>query len=173
MSLTYIIDGYNVMHRCRGLLSTADHSIETARNELVDRVVRYCAESMDHAVIVFDGRGPLSESARPEHFANVEIVYSPKHLNADTLIERRIYEATGRTNYVVVSGDKGIRDLCRGMGSLALTPDNFLTTLRNAFEQDRQVRQYAADQSKRNEVSDRLDAGSLQKLIELRKKLDR
>ena len=169
--MTYLIDGYNLMHSCRRLLATADHSFETARNELVDRVVRYCADTRDHAVIVFDGRGSHADIAQAEHYPNVEIVYSPKHLNADTVIERRIYEATGRTNYVVVTGDRGIRDLCRGMGALSMTPDNFLTSMRTNSDQDRQVRQHSADQGKRNAVADRLSSDSLKALQALKDKL--
>jgi predicted RNA-binding protein with PIN domain len=55
--------------------------------------------------------------------------YAPAHSTADTVIEREVYKGTHRMSCVVVSNDRGLRDLCRGMGALVMEASNYLESL--------------------------------------------
>ena len=131
----YYIDGYNVIHHSSYLRPLAESDFETARDELIEKVAHYCGAKNIRAKIVFDGRG--QGAPRPEahpRVAGVEIVYSSKHQSADTLIERAVYQSGDKRELIVVTADRGIRDQCMGMGALVMSPENFLRTVYEGFE---------------------------------------
>jgi len=121
MPILYYIDGYNVIHHCDRLRALARVDFEAARDALVDRVTRYCCDAGQAARIVFDGRGRSSDRAAPVLSSPcIEVLYSSEQQTADALIERMVYETGKRTELVVVTSDRGIRDLCGGLGALTM-----------------------------------------------------
>jgi predicted RNA-binding protein with PIN domain len=97
-------------------------------------------------------------------------VYTPADLTADSYIERAVYQHKDRLQVAVVSNDRSLRDLCRNLGALTMEADNFLETVRES----RQDMEGVIERGKRvviEHLEDRLDGDSLQKLMELRKKL--
>lgn len=173
MAEHYFIDGYNVLHRSTSLRRRADEDLESSREILIDRVANYCASSGTHATIVFDGQGP-----REEHIANargaagLDLIYAAAKKSADAIIERAIYRLPNRREAIVVSGDRGITDLCLGLGALVMTPDAFLTTIadettriRAKVERDRPDTQMAR-------FEDTLDESARKRLEDLRRRLD-
>ncbi len=168
----YLIDGYNVIHKCPQLRPLTQTNFEASRDSLIDRVARYCSLTSHHAKIVFDGRGRRQEPSLPEcGTANVEIIFSPGHHTADTLIERIVYDARNRRDYVVVSGDRGIRNLVGGLGGLTMIPASFLTEIDQALESASSALRNQTHQHRASHLEDRLSGESLERLKRLKGKL--
>ena len=173
MALTYYIDGYNIIHHCPQLRPLAHRDFEAARDALVDRVSRYCAVTGETASVVFDGRGRVTDLAAPLHASpGVDVIYSPAHQSADAYIERCVYESGDRLQIVVVSGDRGIRDLCRGLGTLTMTPRNFLGAVTDRLARELETRSFRQSHHNIRRLEDRLDHASHSHLHRLKRKFD-
>lgn len=169
----YYIDGYNVIHMSRVLRPLAEADFEAAREALIDKVAVFCRATGHAATIVFDGRG-LHYAEEIEHYRGVEglrVLYSHGQLSADAVIERMVYESSNRREVVVVSGDRGIRALCRGMGAIVIDADNFLASVREIREEMDRGFDQQKKPSTMQRVEERLDATSLEWLQQLRDKL--
>lgn len=168
----YLVDGYNVIHKCPQLRPLTETSFEASRDSLIDRVARYCSLTSHHAKIVFDGRGRRQEPSLPEcGTAHVEIIFSPGHHTADTLIERIVYDARNRRDYVVVSGDRGIRNLVGGLGGLTMIPESFLTEIDQMLASASSALRNQSQQHRASHLEDRLSGESLERLNRLKGKL--
>ncbi len=173
MAAVYYIDGYNVIYHCSKLRPLALEDFEAARDALIERVARFCGMTRCRAQIVFDGRGRRHERVLPPPGAvGLKITYSAAHQSADSLIERLVYTAHNRRDIQVVSSDRGIRDLCTGLGAFAVHPDNFLGTIDAAdAEFDRSIAiSRQADQKPR--VEDHLDQDAIDRLNRLKESLE-
>lgn len=172
MPTTFYIDGYNVIYRSKDLRPMAERDFGQAREALIERVAAICTAMGRRAVLVFDGRSRhLPERAHHDTgAAGLEVLYAPANTTADAVIERFIYQATNKLDLVVVSGDRGLRDLCRNMGALVIDADNFLQTSK---EIDRDVRAQAARtrQASPSFLEEQLDPRSMAALQALRSKL--
>lgn len=171
MNAVYLIDAYNLMYRVPRVRDMMHSDFEAARDALVTLVISFCTASGNKAKVIFDGRGERQEnSVPPLSGRGVEVIFGPNHLTADAVIERMVYQSGARQAYVVVTGDRGIRDLCQHMGAFVMTPENFLTSLNEAQTSLREA--VSAEKSKNIEmVEDRLDSDSLARLRALKDKL--
>lgn len=173
MPTLFYIDGYNVIHHCPDLMALAAVDFEAARDALVGRVTRYCCDTGQAARIVFDGCGRNSDRAAPARSAPcIEVLYSSELQTADALIERMVYEAGKRSELVVVTSDRGIRDLCGGLGALTMHPAHFFETIEESLRHSRsslETAQYRLQRATRME--DHLDEDTRASLESLRKQL--
>ena len=142
MATRYFIDAYNVMHKSSLLRDTAHRDLERARDMLLDYVQCFCLSGDYEVTVVFDGREQeqgQTTMPRSGGAPRVHIVFSPHHTSADTVIERLIYQQTDRMNCIVVSNDRCLRDQCRGMGTLTMEPDSFLSSVRQVQRSARET----------------------------------
>ena len=174
MPATYYIDGYNVIHHSATLQPIAMQDFEAAREALIERVGRFCSSTGATAKIVFDGRGRrIQPMARLPHYPGLEVFYSPGHQSADTVIERIVYTSPDRRNVIAVSADRGIRDLCRGLGSLVMDPENFMKTI---GESDAETRGAVAKTQQNDNllrVEERLSGTTLERLARIKQDLNK
>ncbi|MBI1317498.1 MAG: hypothetical protein GC168_00930 [Candidatus Hydrogenedens sp.] len=172
MARTYYIDGYNVIHHSSALRKVIRHDLERARELLIDRVAQLCITMGTETYLVFDGRGRSRADKIPHHrhVDHLHVVYTPLEKTADAWIEREVYKHHDRMAVCVVTNDRGIRDLCRGMGALTMDAENFLTTVRESHRDVDEVVQRKA-QVESHFVEDRLSGDSLEALRRLREKL--
>ncbi len=173
MPSIYYIDGYNVIHHSSLLQPLAKQSFETAREALIEKVARFCAATGAPAKIVFDGRGRRTEPSPPSQSTpGLEVLYSPGHKTADALIERIVYTAADRRSIIVVSGDRGIRTLCRSLGALVMEPDNFLSTIRESDRETRATLENLQRADALHRMEHRLSEDQIQRLRNIKKKLE-
>lgn len=174
MASLYYIDGYNVVHHCAKLQALAGQDFESARDTLIDRVARFCSITGSQARIIFDGRGRRIEAAVPTYAGGaVEVMYSPDKHSADTVIERMVYNAgDDPKRIVVVSGDRGIRELCRAMGSLVMAAGNFLDMVEERLKRASSELSAASNAKTRMPLEERLGGETRDALEALRKRLD-
>jgi len=86
-----IVDGYNIIGDWPELRALKAHSLEAARDKLIDELKDYKAITGRDVIVVFDAhlaRGGQSE----ETVAGVRLLYSKELETADELIERLVYE---------------------------------------------------------------------------------
>jgi predicted RNA-binding protein with PIN domain len=172
MSCIYLIDAYNVIHQCAQLKTLVHRDFEGARDALVERVSRYCGTTGEPAKVIFDGRGRKPELHTPYRGApGLEVIYSPGHLTADAIIEREVYAAKDRREIVVVTGDRGIRDLCRGLGSLVMAPEHFLSMVDEVLTRSSAHLRTTYERFSTNLLEDRLTDHAREKLGKLKKRL--
>jgi predicted RNA-binding protein with PIN domain len=172
MASHYFIDGYNVLHKSRSLRPLVHADLESAREALLERVGQFCIATGTHVILVFDGRGRFRAEVAPHHLRvpNMELQFAPEHLTADAVIERLIYQRQHRLDCVVVSNDRGLRDICRGMGALTMEADNFLATIR---ENRRDISdKITANRTRTDDcLEDFVDGNTIAFLKDLREKL--
>lgn len=172
MAEIHLVDGYNVIHQSQKLLHLIRQDMETAREAFIDKVAHFCVQTGKHVVVVFDGRGPriVQKVAHNRSVPSLEVLYSPGHLTADAVIERMVYQSPRKMDVVVVTSDRGVRDLCRGMGALVMDTPNFLSSLE---ETRSAIRETVTNTRKPtpSHLEERLNSASLERLAALRKKL--
>ena len=172
MALHYLIDGYNLLHVTPQLKGLLRDNLEAAREALIEQAAQFVAVSPNPVTLVFDGRGGHYATRHTRNGApSLEVVYSPERQSADTVIERLVYESPTRGNLVVVTADRGLRDLVRGLGAFSMKPESFLTTVLEARKRtsDQLDQNHSGNQLAR--LEERLDQGALALLRKLRGRL--
>lgn len=173
MASIYYIDGYNVIHHSARLRPLAMENFELAREALIEHVGRFCVATGSVVKIIFDGRGRRAEAGPPVRgVSGLEVLYSPGHQSADALIERTVYHLPNRRNVIVVSADRGIRDLCRGLSALVMDPDTFLETIRETESDTRATLDHLKRSDTLNRIENRLDEGNMSALMRIKKQLE-
>lgn len=175
MGTHYYIDGYNVLHKSSLLRPMLDVSFESAREALIDKVALFAATTDHPVTVVFDGRR-ATYGERVDHGRAVrryDVVYTRGDLSADAWIERMVFNSPNRRDIVVVSGDRAIRNQCRGMGAMVMDADNFLKTVGGMRQEiDRAMEHRKEHTASMSSIEDRLGGDSLSALEALRKKLE-
>ena len=120
MSLHYLLDGYNIIKQVPALAAL---SLEDGRNSLAQWInVHRPQGSVNNAVtIVFDGRSDIFGGSSA---VGLKVIFTSDE-SADDKI-KAIVEAGGKTNYVVVSNDKGIVLYARSLGAKILSVAEFM-----------------------------------------------
>lgn len=158
MARIFLVDGYNVLfHLAPGLPGFPPHS-QAARDDLTERLARFCAVTGAEVFLVFDGQGASAQGLTPASFApGLRLLYTAGGQTADALIERMVFQTKDRAGLVVVTADRSIRNLCGSLGALVMGPAHFLATIMESRERVR----HALDESRREvrlpEMSERLD----------------
>lgn len=172
MHQTYYIDGYNVLHHCAELEELMRDHFEAARDQFIDRIIHWCAASGERANIIFDGQGKRTEASQDHSDTSlVEILFSSKHLTADMIIERAVFQASRRESIIVVSADRGITDLCMGKGALVMHPHHFWESIRETDSQTRRSVE-RTQTSRMGSLEDTLDESAREHLERIRGELD-
>lgn len=124
--LTYIIDGYNAIHRSSRWGRIIEADICRARESLC----AYCAslfdvrKDIDHIIVVFDGDSSVSPFDR-DSFRRVKIIYSQTGETADSVIVKVVEGKKDARDVVVISDDNQLRRLCRSEGASVMPVSEF------------------------------------------------
>jgi predicted RNA-binding protein with PIN domain len=125
-----IVDGYNVVHAWPELKDLLRHSLEAARDRLIERLAVYAQVREADVTVVFDAHRTSSAANSKEDVEGVHVVFTRKGHSADHAIERLVYQLAGGGHPIIVAtSDRFQRDLVRGMGGAVIS----------ALELERQV----------------------------------
>ncbi len=114
MAETYVIDGYNVLHRLSDIFSKS-----VTREQLLDFLIQFHPQGRNRVVVVFDGYGTANFLS-----GNIQIVYS-KSYSADDYILHLL--KTNRYKHVkVVSDDRELRARAKILGAKVVASGDFL-----------------------------------------------
>lgn len=118
-----IIDGYSLLYRDTELASVRETSFNLARELLLRKVERIGRVQAERITVVFDGR---QEGNREKVPGRVEVIYSPAHQTADTVIERLVHHSPAPERITVVTSDRAERETITAAGAFAMSCAAFL-----------------------------------------------
>ncbi|MBE6752800.1 MAG: GTP-binding protein [Ruminococcaceae bacterium] len=120
-----IVDGYNVIFAWDELKQIAQHSLESARDRLMNMLCSYSAYTGINVILVFDAyRVPAGQGERFD-FHNIHIVYTKERELGDVYIEKLVAEI-GKNEYVrVVTSDRMIQLTAIRSGVLRVSSAEF------------------------------------------------
>jgi len=141
-----IIDGYSLLHRDPETKQIAASNLRRARETLIEKISRTATALATHVTVVFDGQ-ERSGSA-PGGLQSIEILYSPAHLTADTVIERIVHSAGNPENWLVVTNDRRERETVMATGVHTMSCAVFLEECtRLVRHQQQTIKRQAVKQS--------------------------
>lgn len=124
--MSYIlVDGYN-------LLGVFHKNLEKAREDLINRLEKYCNIKGHDLIVVFDGwkeGQPLETKFR---IGGVNVIYSRLGEKADSVIERILRER--KKAWIVVSSDRAVADFAWSMGYASINSQEFERKLESSSQ---------------------------------------
>ncbi len=101
-----IVDGYNLIHSVDSLKSTADFSLEKAREMLMDLLSSYVAFTKTDLILVFDAYLVKDGEGSEMIHDGYRVVYTKQDQTADAYIEKLMHELGPDYSVRVVTGDR-------------------------------------------------------------------
>lgn len=120
-----IIDGYSLIHRDPELKRLFPDQLLFARQRLIRLIEQASAKLPKRITVVFDGKGERTERDM-EMDTCVEVLFSPAHMTADSVIERMVYSDPLPARILVVSSDRLERDTVSAAGAQTISCGDFL-----------------------------------------------
>ncbi|TFE68064.1 pilus assembly protein CpaF [Methylacidiphilum sp. Yel] len=117
-----VIDGYNVIHAWNDLKVAQRQSLRKARELLIERLSILHYLEIYQVVLVFDGKSP-EPVAIPPLSDDFIVVFSPKGMSADGLIEKYVNESVARRQVTVVTSDLEEKRQVESMGAFCMSPE--------------------------------------------------
>jgi len=115
-----IIDGHNLLWSIKN--TEEDPSItDIALCKILDG---YFGITGEKAEIIFDGIGPPNKTEF-ETIKNIEVTFSGRANDCDTVIEQRILDTTAPKRLTIVSSDRRLRDAASARKTAAAKSENF------------------------------------------------
>ncbi len=125
-----IIDGYNLIHSWDSLKPIAAHSLEKARETLLDMISNYAAYTKNDVTVVFDAYlvkdGTGSDFTRDGY----RVVYTKEDETADAYIEKMMSKLGPDYSVRVVTGDRLVQNSAVVSGILRMTAKEFEDEMR-------------------------------------------
>lgn len=125
-----LIDGYNVIHAWPELRGLLGRSVDAARERLIEtcRVIR----EVDglRVTLVFDSSRDTAQVETPGEDQGYAVLYAPKGVSADGLIEQIVRRAKKPTRCVVISRDNLVLEAVRASGGFGYFPEELLDWVR-------------------------------------------
>ena len=124
-----IVDGYNVIYSHEGLQTTAQFSLEKAREELMDILSNYVSFTKTELVLVFDAY--LVKEGEGSEFIHdgYKVVYTKADQTADAYIEKLMHELGPDYSIRMVTNDKLLQFSAVHSGISRMTAKEFLDEL--------------------------------------------
>ena len=134
-----IIDGHNLLWAIQN--PDDDTSItDTAMCQALDI---YFGLTRDKAEIIFDGIGPPDKTGF-NNISNLEITFSGRNTDCDTIIEHRILDSTAPAHLTIVSTDRRIRDAASARKATSVQSDEFWTIVTKRLSKQKRGKEPAA-----------------------------
>ena len=167
----YIIDGYNCIYAWKELQPFLN-DWAAARDKFIDIVQEYGAYEKFYVTVVFDA-GKIEDEEKIETYSEYfEVIFTAFGETADSRIEKLAYESVRKNREVhVVSSDAAVESMILGAGAYRHPAQEFRRTVRRTKQHLRE--KYLSNVTLpliRHEVSDKIDAETLAKLDELRRR---
>ncbi len=120
------IDAYNVIHAIGDLRKALGKSLDSARDQLAERVVSIHDAEGVHTVLILDSRSEALTIDHPFGKKTFEFVYAPARLSADGVIERLLTRVAESANVTVASNDAMVRESARVNGAIAISANDLI-----------------------------------------------
>lgn len=148
-----IVDGYNMIYKHADLARLMERDIGLARLELTRLLERAIPRLARRVTVVFDGRGKLGGRSEFES-TTVEVVFSPAHCSADTLIESTVGSNSDPSRIMVVTSDNLVSNAVAGAGAETASCAAFLDQLSRTAGGAKPIRSHSAVRAKFGRIGD-------------------
>lgn len=164
----YLIDGYNVIFWVPGEYSTSD--LESSRKKLMDRLQDYGAHRDVEIIVVFDGQGESKKVRIDTVTPLFHIVFTPRHMTADSYIEKESYKRIDEFRHVyVVTSDGSEQNVALGNGAFRIPVNELIKQLDNDKKEQHIVIRNNNNSNLRSELGRTLPKDVVDKLNRLRR----
>ena len=116
-----IIDGYNLLHSIRKVSEDSESIGDVQLCWIVDRYLKLVG---DKGQIIFDGIGPPDKSGF-ENIGNLEVLFSGRNKDADTVIEDKVRASTAPKRLTIVSSDRRLRRAAQKRKASVIKSEDF------------------------------------------------
>ena len=123
-----IVDGYSLLYHEPRLKHPAAGQLQSAREQLIARLNAVAGLLADRITVVFDGRDLPGDQPEREPSV-VEVIFSPAHQTADTMIERLAHHSVNPAGLLVITSDRAERDTVGAAGAHTMGCTEFLELL--------------------------------------------
>jgi len=124
-----IIDGYNLIYTDDVLKSTAEYSLEKARDDLMNLLSSYVAFTKTELVLVFDAYLVEDGKGTESMHDGYKVVYTKENETADTYIEKLMYDLGPDYSIRMVTNDRLLQFSAVHSGVSRMTAKEFLEEL--------------------------------------------
>ena len=139
--MPFIIDGHNLLW----CIQTAeeDKSItEVALCRILDSFFRQISPRRVIAEIIFDGPGPLNKQEF-EAINNLDVTFSGRSCDCDTIIENRILASTAPKQLTIVSTDRRLRGAAEARKANPVKSEDFWDQVKKQLSRPRKSKEPA------------------------------
>jgi predicted RNA-binding protein with PIN domain len=119
--MPFIIDGHNLLWSVHNVGADFESISDLQLCRIVSRYLKIIGEKGE---MVFDGIGPPDKSGF-DNIDNLEVVFSGRDIEADTIIINKIRADTAPKRLTVVSGDRKVRASARTRKALSVKSNVF------------------------------------------------
>lgn len=124
-----IVDGYNLIYSDDALKSTADFSLEKARDDLMNILSSYVGYTKCELVLVFDAYLVEDNKGTEISHDGYKVVYTKENETADTYIEKLMHELGPDYSIRMVTNDRLLQFSAVHSGVSRMTAKEFLEEL--------------------------------------------
>jgi predicted RNA-binding protein with PIN domain len=124
LAVPILVDGHNLIGRLPGV-SLQDPDDEY---QLIHLLRSYQARVGKRVTIVFDP-GPGAGLQRVPSSDSVQVLFAPRESTADALIANRVRATRDPGAWLVITSDRELADLVRGLGARVRSSDEFASDL--------------------------------------------
>lgn len=119
--MPYLIDGYNLQKQIHKI----DPEFETLSDTYLCKILSsYLKRIRQFGEVIFDGIGP-PDKTEFENLDNIEVVFTGRNIDADSIIERKIKANTAPKRLVVVSSDRRVRAAAAKRKAVGIKSEDF------------------------------------------------
>jgi len=125
-----IVDGYNAMHALPIGADWPGRTFKDRRDGFVARLGEYAVSRGAKVTVVFDGAKGGDPAGGFERQSGVDVLYSPRGVEADRLIRDLVDSSERKQDLLIVSSDRGVYGYARTRGASVARADELVGRLR-------------------------------------------
>jgi hypothetical protein len=134
-----IIDGHNLLWA----IQNPDEDTSISDTAMCQALDTYFTITRDKAEIIFDGIGPPDKTGL-NNLSNLEITFSGRNSDCDSIIEQRILDSTAPSHLTIVSTDRKIRDAAAARKATSIQSDEFWIIVTKKLSKQKRGKEPAA-----------------------------
>ncbi len=116
-----LVDGYNIIFAWEDLHELSEHSMDAARNKLMETLSNYQGYTSQRVILVFDAYKVEGFPGEVTRWHNIDVVFTKEAETADQYIEKTAH-AIGRKYKVTVATSDGLEQvIIRSQGCLLMS----------------------------------------------------
>jgi predicted RNA-binding protein with PIN domain len=128
--MTLLVDGYNVLFVLGFVARRAGpQELEQARRTLLDLLADHLGNRLHQVTVVFDAPRAPRHVAREYTYRGVQVALSPRHQEADDLLEQMIRACNTPMHLAVASSDHRLLHAAQRRGATGLRAEELLAWL--------------------------------------------